>query len=222
MYRQTPRSARIRAQSRARMLAAARRLFARHGYAATTMREVARSAKTSIGNLYFYFENKDALMRSLLLETREPVWQWAEAAAASAPPGATRIAIVSYANVIRLLTADRDLMRLIAREGTPPDLDRASIEEHLAQLRASLVENFPGYPAGQLELAVTAWSGAVRRCLNRVAQGDVKADPAATAAFVVRWNLRGLGVPEREIDAALSYAERVVRGGLPAIVQAGG
>lgn len=179
------------------------------------MRDIARSARSSIGNLYFYFENKDALIRSLLLETRGPVWSWAEAAALGGPTPAARLAIVSYANVMRLLTVDRDLMRLIAMEGAPPALNRSSIDEHLAQLRASISTNYPEYPADQRELAVTAWSGAVRRCLSRVTQGDLVAEPQVVAEFVVRWNLRGLGVPDAEIDAALAYAAEQIAAGFP-------
>jgi AcrR family transcriptional regulator len=213
MYRQTARSAKVRAASRAKLMAAARRLFARHGYAATTMRDIARAARSSIGNLYFYFENKDELIRSLMLETRGPVWAWADAAAAAAPRGAARVAIVTYATVIRLLTVDRDLMRLVAMEGAPPELERGSVEEHLTRLRANLRENFPDYPAAEVEPALAAWSGAVRRCLERAVQGDLDAEPAALAAFVVRWNLRGLGLSDAEISAALELAERAFREG---------
>lgn len=215
IYQQTPRSARVRAAARAKLLAAARRLFARRGYAATTMREIARAAKSSIGNLYFYFENKETLLRTLLQETRGPGWAWAEAAAAAAPAGAARVAIISYANVVRLLTVDRDLMRLIAMEGTPAEVDRTSIEAYREQLRSSLTANFPEYPARELELALAAWSGAVRRSLTRSVQDDLDAEAETVAAFVTRWNLRGLGVPESEIVAALAAAARAVRAGFP-------
>jgi hypothetical protein len=41
--------------------------------------------------------------------------------------------------------------------------------------------------------------------------GDLPDEPLALAAFVARWNLRGLGVPEPAIDVALAQAERIVR-----------
>ncbi|MFL5598198.1 MAG: helix-turn-helix domain-containing protein, partial [Gemmatimonadaceae bacterium] len=50
VYRQTARSGKVRQASRAKLLAAARKLFARHGYEATTMQQIVREADTSIGN----------------------------------------------------------------------------------------------------------------------------------------------------------------------------
>jgi len=206
MYRQTTRSAKLRAASRAKLLAAARRLFSRRGYAGTTMRDVALSAKSSIGNLYFYFENKDALLRALLEETRRPVWDWADRAAAAAPRGAARMAIITYANIMRLLTTDRDLMRLIAMESTPSSLSRWAMEVHLERLRSNLLENFPELPEVGRELGLAMWSGAIRRLLERVVMGEVAAKPEVAAAFALRWNLRGLGVKQREIEAAVERA----------------
>lgn len=206
MYRQTTRSAKLRAASRAKLLAAARRLFSRRGYAGTTMRDVALSAKSSIGNLYFYFENKEALLRALLDETRRPVWDWADQAAATAPRGAARMAIITYANIMRLLTTDRDLMRLIAMESTPGSLSRWAMEVHLERLRSNLLENFPELPEAERELGLAMWSGGIRRLLERVVMGEVVAKPEAAAAFALRWNLQGLGVKQREIEAAIERA----------------
>src|SRR5262245_28290706 len=131
MYRQTERSAKVRAAARAKLLAAARRLFAKRGYAATTMRDVATGARSSIGNLYFYFGTKEDLLRALLIESRGPSWSWASSVAAAVPRGAGRVAILTYVNVIRLLTSERDLMLLIAMEGTPPSVERSSVEDYL-------------------------------------------------------------------------------------------
>ena len=40
---------------------AARKLFLKKGYHATTIRDICRKSGLSNGTLYFYFENKDAL-----------------------------------------------------------------------------------------------------------------------------------------------------------------
>lgn len=44
----------IRQESRERILSSALRLFARHGYAATSVRMIAREAGASLGLLYNY------------------------------------------------------------------------------------------------------------------------------------------------------------------------
>lgn len=48
------------------ILEAAARLLARNGYAATTTNQVAHKAGVSIGTLYEYFPNKDAIVLTLL------------------------------------------------------------------------------------------------------------------------------------------------------------
>lgn len=55
-------------EMRARIVAAAARLFADVGYEATTMAAVAERGETSIGNVYKYFPNKDALLDAVLPE----------------------------------------------------------------------------------------------------------------------------------------------------------
>ncbi|MGH8882698.1 MAG: TetR/AcrR family transcriptional regulator, partial [Stackebrandtia sp.] len=51
--------------TRERILAAAAQVFATHGYAAGTTDRIAAAAKLSIGTLYQYFPNKDAILLAL-------------------------------------------------------------------------------------------------------------------------------------------------------------
>jgi AcrR family transcriptional regulator len=55
-------------QSRRQVLDAALALFSHQGYRATTMREIADAAGTSIGNVYHHFSDKEAIFRTLLEE----------------------------------------------------------------------------------------------------------------------------------------------------------
>ena len=66
VYRLTGRGEARRAERREQILKSARRLFVRQGYVDTTMLQVAKGARTSIGNLYFYFANKEGLLRHCL------------------------------------------------------------------------------------------------------------------------------------------------------------
>jgi AcrR family transcriptional regulator len=58
----------IRAElTRQRILTAAAHVFAEHGYAAGTTNRIAERARISIGSLYQYFPNKDAILAELLI-----------------------------------------------------------------------------------------------------------------------------------------------------------
>ncbi|KRD05342.1 TetR family transcriptional regulator [Mycobacterium sp. Root265] len=62
--RKQPRQQRS-AQTRRDILDAAARVFSEHGYAAGTTNRIAAAADVSIGSLYQYFPNKDAILAAL-------------------------------------------------------------------------------------------------------------------------------------------------------------
>ncbi len=60
-------------RSRRVVLDAALKLFSRQGYRATTVREIADTARVSTGNVYHHFPDKESILRTLLDEYREIV-----------------------------------------------------------------------------------------------------------------------------------------------------
>ncbi len=73
----------------ARILAAARKCFAKHGYAKTTMSRIAREARVSTGTAYAYFADKDDVLQRVLYAHVEEILQPAEAVMAAPPRRAT-------------------------------------------------------------------------------------------------------------------------------------
>jgi AcrR family transcriptional regulator len=53
-------------ERRSEILNAAKKVFARRGYHATTVAEIAKVAKLSYGSIYWYFDSKDALFHALM------------------------------------------------------------------------------------------------------------------------------------------------------------
>lgn len=64
----TPREASEVQEKREAILSRARALFFRQGYTATTMPQIAKSAKVASGTLYLYFPSKKAIYAALLIE----------------------------------------------------------------------------------------------------------------------------------------------------------
>ena len=62
-----------RSPTRARMLDAAEALFARSGFDATSVRDVAARAGTSPGSINYYFGSKAGLIRAVLARVAEPM-----------------------------------------------------------------------------------------------------------------------------------------------------
>jgi AcrR family transcriptional regulator len=209
VYRQTPRSGKVRAAAKARILRAAKKLFAQRGYDRTTMLEIVKEAKTSIGNAYFYFSNKEALLESLLEESANVTWDRAEALIASAESGAARFAVAAYANIISLLTSDKDLAR-IALTGEP-GVVRHIVELHRARLATLFAASFPDRSGSELPMTTAAIVGANRLSIELFLTGELAIPARELTDFLVRWHLRAFNLPDPEIDRVLRIARRTIK-----------
>jgi AcrR family transcriptional regulator len=79
-------NARLREESRARIMTAALERFGRDGYDGTSVRAIAETAGVSVGLLYNYVDGKDGLLRALFEASMADVRaSFAEADAAGAP-----------------------------------------------------------------------------------------------------------------------------------------
>src|SRR5688500_16314259 len=68
---------------RERILAAAERIFARHGFFAAKVSDVAKEAGVADGTIYLYFKNKDDLLISLFERRMQQVNETLRAAVAA-------------------------------------------------------------------------------------------------------------------------------------------
>jgi AcrR family transcriptional regulator len=193
------------------LLSAGRRLFAKRGYDATTVQDIVDAARSSVGNFYFYFENKGALLRTLLEGAIAAAWGRGDELMASAPPGPSRLAVMVYANAVGYLVADKDLIRIVFGDESDLSVQQRLADLHVPRIRGVIRANVPDYPEELLDMAVTVWLGGARDCVRRAVLGQLGTDILEVAAFLTRWNLRGLGVPESQIDAAIAYADRQFR-----------
>jgi AcrR family transcriptional regulator len=100
------------------ILAAAKKVFARKGYHATTIADIAKAAKLSYGSIYWYFDSKDALFHALM-ETegqalRDHVTEAMLTTPARGSPNAPFRAAVQ--TTFEFFEADRALVKLLFRD----------------------------------------------------------------------------------------------------------
>jgi AcrR family transcriptional regulator len=142
--RPSPRRRRAPAQRRARdtvgaVLTAAAHLFETRGYAATTTNHIAIRAGVSIGSLYQYFADKDAILAALgqahLDEAgRALVAEVARLRAAAPAPAAWARSLVRA--LVRL--NDAPIHGLTYRAAPPPPQLRASLDAVIADVAAEV------------------------------------------------------------------------------------
>src|SRR5687767_6519532 len=137
----------VRAElTRERILTAAAHVFAEFGYAAGTTNRIAEQARVSIGSLYQYFPNKDAILAELLVRHVDR-GRWDQGDRLDLSPG-------TLEQVVRALVRDavdnhRDdpqLLRIMVEEGEFSDELRETITRHGAQRVAQVRELLARHP----------------------------------------------------------------------------
>jgi AcrR family transcriptional regulator len=213
VYRQTARSEAVRAESRERILAAARKLFLERGYDATTMQDIVAEAGTSIGNAYFYFGSKERLVGEMIETAALTMLKETERAAASIPAGPARIGAIIGARVASMVGSERSLSELLMatdqRLGTIQVVEDLTVAEWIPQLEECLPER----RATELPLIAAAIWGANRAIVQRVVLAKLEPDLHGVVRFAIRWSLRALDVPEREIESIVRASVRRLRAG---------
>lgn len=130
----TQRSDGPRSSARERILDAAERLFAAHGFAATTTQRLSKEAGTPSGLIFYYFETKQGLLRTLLEERSflpeiRPLLSNAE----DADPRSTLVAIGT--GFLQALERERNLLKILFSQSLTDD----AVYEQLAGLRGEAI-----------------------------------------------------------------------------------
>ena len=174
--RKSPRQARS-LETRARILDSARRVFGRHGYAAGTTNRIADEAGISVGSLYQYYPNKDAILAALVRDHIEEGTR--ELLAATARAGSDLESLVQSAvtALVEVHAADRKLHRVLFEESPRP----ASLRAELARLEATAVGLVAARLSPSDELTARIVVTTIESLVHRLVASD---RPLDTARFI--------------------------------------
>jgi AcrR family transcriptional regulator len=187
-------------ERRADILAAAKKVFARHGYHGTTIAEIAKAAKLSYGSIYWYFDSKDSLFHALMESEAEALRRHVTQALATPAHGAPDAPFrAAVAATFEFFESDRALVKLLFRDSYALG-DR--FEKHLFGIYEGFIGDIEaivaeaarrgvvvGHPPRLVAVSVAALVGQIAH--RRIVTDDGL--PAAAAAdFVVSLLLNGL------------------------------
>ena len=147
----------VRAElTRERILAAAAHVFAEHGYAAGTTNRIAERARISIGSLYQYFPNKDAILAELLVRHLDR-GTWTEADQLDLSAGTLEAAIRALVrDAIDNHRDDPQLLRIMIEEAPLSQELLDTVDRHgktrVAQVR-DLLARHPDVRVSDLDTA---------------------------------------------------------------------
>jgi AcrR family transcriptional regulator len=151
--------ARPRTNIEPRIIAAARATFARSGVDGSSLREIAKRAKTSIGMIYYYFPTKDDLFHAVVEEVYGKLLTDLETILSSEGDVEAKL-LRLYCRVGETTELERLTLRLIFTEMLVSPTRRARLMErfaqgHLAMILGSLLQGVKqGKLRGDLHPAV--------------------------------------------------------------------
>lgn len=187
------RHARRRARTRAKLVAAARELFAAQGIDATTIAEIAERADTAHGSFYNHFSTKDEILGAVFEDTlTEQLGQLAERRAGVTDP-AERVA-VAHRHLLAAVRADPEWGWLLVRLPLPHSIIATVLGDDAgADLQDGLASG--RFAVDDPDVALHATGGALLGIMVLILEAG--AGPAADEAHAAGV-LRSLGLPPAE------------------------
>ena len=170
------------------ILAAAKRVFAKKGYHATTIADVAKAARISYGSVYWYFDSKDVLFHALMdseeLALRRHIdTAVAEVGSTNGDTDAEAAFRASVRATFEFFESDRDVVKLLFRDSFVLD---QRFDRHLAGIYEGFI--------GDIEQTIEAAQAA-----GQVIQAPARMIAFSMAALISQLALRRLttddGVP---------------------------
>jgi len=206
-YRKTDKTRRRNERRRRQIMNAARRLFSRQGYEITTMNQIVDKAKTSIGNLYFYFDNKQSLLLAIVKDTVDTIWLDTDEDEYLSLSGTAKLALITYRFATMLMEKDQRA-RILDVGNSVPIVRKAMFEDFHRRVLAA-VENDSSILTGiDTDLKFYASYGAITAILDRKRSGEVIENPHEIGMFLAQWNLQAIGVGPETADEALAAVEK--------------
>ncbi len=192
----TPRRGRVerrKAETRERIVAAARRLFAAQGVEQTTIREIAAEADIALGGFYNYFETKEAVLAALLRETLDEQLEFLIVRQDQVDDVAEQVSI-AHRHLLAAVREDPDWGWLLVRlEAEHHFVDSALGARAARDLRRGLKSG--RFDVANPLLALRGSGGALVGVIQGVLRGEFTArDDCAHAEAV----LRAFGVPAKD------------------------
>ena len=194
-----PRKRPLQARSRETVdviLRAAARVFAAQGYAAGTTNRIAEAAGVSVGSLYEYFPNKDALLVALMeahIAEGQALLEQAAASVMVRSPSLRQAVRQLVEAMIALHARDRALHRVLFEEAPlPPRLRRqlADAERMIAVRVAGYLQRHAEVTAPDPALAATVVVQAVEALTHKLVvhgSDDLAAQADELVALVVAY-----------------------------------
>jgi AcrR family transcriptional regulator len=192
-----------------RILSAAVYLFLEQGFSRTSVREIAKKANTSIGNLYHHFPNKHEILKIIFIQMVKRLRdQISDISKLDLAPE------VAFALDLRLgytkTLEDPQLARLFHMVRTVPDIHNYSLTNKKIRLNEFFGERFS---EREIELLAISIQGIADSFFQQRNEGKLPEDAAFLADCIVRGCLLLLGYSPNEVGNIMTIVEEHITKG---------
>ncbi len=211
-YRRTEHMEKRVARRKQQIIKAAEELISDHGYKATTMQDVARKAGTSIGNVYFYFSNKDEMVMEVIDHLCDEIWNTGdlEKVDLSSYPHYSIEALDDYLKITAIFHKKHFAGAVLGGATYPGFRDRLiHFFESKASNRYRKYSDF--YQGIDRELAFACHFGSVINVMMNVLEEKLDRTPQEVGLFLARWKLQARGFRPDIVDKAMSDLQVLIR-----------
>ncbi len=211
-YRRTEKMKKRTEDRRDSIIRAAENLFADQGYDNTTMQQIAKGAGTSIGNMYFYFSNKEDVMFSLIDELSTQIWsdefdpeQFPEQTFSRE----TIEAMDDYLKVYGLFSRESFTKSIIS--AAEHNIFRRHIIKFLEQKAGERYRQYDDFFEGlDRELSLAYHLGGLVNMFEKILRGEVERTPHDAGLFLARCKLLIRGIPETQVEVTMNELKKLI------------
>ena len=192
------RRAELKAENRAKLLKAARKVFAEKGFAAASARDIVRETDLATGTFYNYFDDKEDAFRAVLAESDAQARAVAREQRLRPGVGIEERIYNAYRAYFELVVADREMFEILRRNADmiamlgATDLFEQGVRE-LAEDMGQWVDEgqLPAWVADWLPYIAMSLAGGGFQIATHMADRGIS-DVDETARFCTRLMLDGL------------------------------
>jgi AcrR family transcriptional regulator len=207
--------------TKAKILCAARRLFAQHGFSGTSLRAITKEAGVNLAAVNYHFQSKEALIRELfalhvspLNAERLRMLDEAEARAAGTPLPLGEIVAAFALPMLELRARYGDAVGILLGRAyaEPGDFFRTSVIPHMSEVgirfRAAFSRALPHLPPEELYWRIHFLIGAVsqtlatRGVIETISQGACSSsDMDSARKYLIQYAVGALSAPSIQENA---------------------
>jgi len=193
-------------KKRDEILRVAKKLFSEKGYNNTSMRDIVKEAHTSMGNLYFHFPNKLAILklicREFIYKLRSQIYQ-IHRLNFSPQTGFAIDFRIGYITTLE----DPKLSRLWLVARNIPEIHRFSFENKRIRLRTFFGDRIPEEELDFLAIAIQGIADAI---FEQKKNENLHGDSVRLSNKIISYSLKLIGYSDNEIQKAINEAEDYV------------